>query len=114
MFNNNLFNNDFFTYMDTFVLLTTTISLAFTLTITNAYATTNDATNDEKSSYSTATSALLRRMDRVLVVAVGSVIEIVSVTIVVDHEVNGRIVTSCVVVVGWSIVNIQLGVGLSV
>ena len=113
MFNNNLFNNDFF--MDTFVMLTTTISLAFTLTITNAYATTNDATNDEKSSYSTATtSALLRRMDRVLVVAVGSVIEIVSVTIVVDHEVNGRIVTSCVVVVGWSIVNIQLGVGLSV
>ena len=113
MFNNNLFNNDDF-FMDTFVMLTTVISLAFTLTITNAYATTYDTTNDEESSYSTATSASLLRMDRVLVVAVGSVIKIVSVTIVVDHEVNGRIVTSCVVVVGWSIVNIQLGVGLSV
>ena len=112
MFNNNLFNNDDF-FMDTFVMLTTVISLAFTLTITNAYATTYDTTNDEESSYST-TSASLLRMDRVLVVAVGSVIEIVSVTIVVDHEVNGRIVTSCVVVVGWSVVNIQLGVGLSV
>jgi len=53
-------------------------------------------------------------MDRVLVVSVGIVIKVVSVAIVVDHKVSGRIVTRCVGIVIWSIVLVQLLIGLPV
>jgi len=53
-------------------------------------------------------------MDRVLVVSVGIVIKVVSIAIVVDHKVSGRIVTRCVGIVIWSIVYVQRLIGLPV
>jgi len=53
-------------------------------------------------------------MDRVLIITVCAIIEIISVAIVVYQHVSVRIVTYRVVIIVWSIVDIQLAVCLSI
>ena len=53
-------------------------------------------------------------MDRVLIITVCAIIEIISVAIVVYQHVSVRIVTYRVVIIVWSIVDIQLAVCLPI
>jgi len=53
-------------------------------------------------------------MDRVLIITVCAIIEIISVAIVVYQHVSVRIVTYRVVIIVWSIVDVQLAVCLPI
>lgn len=66
---------------------------------TTAY-TPNDLANN--------TSARLRSLvDGVLVVSVLAIVEVIAVTIVVNDKEDGRVVANSVVIVHWSVINVE-------
>ena len=51
-------------------------------------------------------------MDWVLIVTISAVIKVVTVSIIIDLEINWWVIANCVIVVRWPVVDVQHGIGL--
>lgn len=115
LFDDNLFNDNNF-LMDTFVMGYITVASALTLSSVDAISDNANAAAAKTQEYdcSTATASLLSRVHRVLVVPIRTIIEVVSISIVVDQHERGGVVTGRVVVISWPVINIELMVSPSI
>ena len=59
--------------------------------------------NTAKADYNDASTSSCRRMNGILVVSVTSIIEVVSIAVIIDSKINGRIITSGIIII-WCLV----------
>ena len=52
-------------------------------------------------------SVVLNIIWRIFIVAIFSIVKVITITIVINHEIKSGIVSDCAIIIEWSVVNIQ-------